>query len=88
MKPDSINPNQNSLWHWNFLSWFKGFPEWDTLGWLLIIFVGAYWEITGAVFHNRTTFTDLVRHTTPIWVRAAILAVLVWHFCIAKANWQ
>lgn len=70
----------------HFLQWFKSFPRWDTVGWLAIIGVGAYWEITGAIYKNRTTFTDLVRHTVPIDARLVILCVLIWHFCVAKGN--
>lgn len=70
----------------NFLSWFKSFPHWDTIGWLAIIGIGAYWEITGAIYKNRTTFTDLVRHSVPIDVRLIVLCVLIWHFCVSKGN--
>lgn len=73
---------------WKFIPWFNKFPRWDTIGWLVIIGVGAYWEIMGAVNQDRTTFTNLIRNSTPIWTRALILAVLIWHFCIAKANFK
>lgn len=70
----------------NFKQWFNSVPHWDTLGWLAIIGVGAYWEIIGAAKHHMTTFTDLVRSTVPVEVRLAILAVLIWHFCMGPAN--
>lgn len=70
----------------NFLQWFKTYPHWDTVGWLAIIAVGAYWEIMGAILSDRTTFTRLVRSTVPVDVRLIVLCVLIWHFCVAKAN--
>ena len=69
-----------------FKEWYDRYASWDTIGWLSIIFVGAGWEIYGAVGRG-TTFTDLVRNTVPIWVRAVVLGVLIWHFIIAKANY-
>lgn len=74
--------------HLNFLQWFKKFPQWDTIGWLALIAFGAYWEIMGALYNDRTTFTALVRSTTPIWLRAVVLSVLTWHFCWARANFK
>lgn len=70
----------------SFLQWFRSYPHWDTIGWLTIIGVGAYWEITGALCHNRATFTSLVRSTVPVNIRLIILCVLIWHFCVAKTN--
>lgn len=73
--------------NWHFLSWFERYARWSTVGWLAIIGTGAVWEILGALGNKDTTFTALVRNTTPIWLRAIVLGVLVWHFCIAKANY-
>lgn len=74
--------------NWQFMQWYRSVPRWDADVWLLIIFVGAYWEIMGAIYNDRTTFTGLVRHTTPVWLRVVILIILIWHFCIAKANFE
>jgi len=72
----------------SFKNWFTTFPRWDTIGWLVVIGVGAALEISGAAEKNLTTFTNLVRHTVPVWARGAILAVLFWHFCLAAANFK
>lgn len=77
----------------NFLVWFHRYAKWDVIGWLVIIGVGTYWEITGAVYKNRTTFSGLVRSLLPtdpanrILVVAAILLVLFWHFALQKSNY-
>lgn len=70
----------------SFLTWLHQYPRWDTYGWLTIIAVGAYWEIMGAIYEDRTTFTHLVRDVVPVGWRMVILLVLIWHFCLAKAN--
>jgi hypothetical protein len=72
----------------HFLEWFHKYARWSTIGWLSIIGVGAVWEIMGALGQDDTTFTALVRSTTPIWLRWVVLIVLIWHFCLAKANFK
>jgi hypothetical protein len=68
-----------------FLQWLKTF-RWDAYGWLAIIGIGAYWEIMGAIYKDRTTFTDLVRTTVPTEIRLLIFMVLIWHFCMGPGN--
>lgn len=72
----------------HFLQWFARYGRWSTVGWLVLISVGAAFEILGFVRKDGTTFTDLVRSTVPIPLRVAVLVLLIWHFCIAKTNWQ
>ena len=72
-------------WKENFLGWLHQF-KWDAYGWMTIILVGSYWELMGAIYKDRTTFTDLVRQTVPIDVRLVVLCVLIWHFCVSKGN--
>lgn len=82
----------------DFKTWFDTFPRWDEVGWFSIIAVGGYWEIMGAIYSDRTTFTQLVRSAIPVtspwyaswgwWVRFIIICVLFWHFCTAKANFK
>jgi hypothetical protein len=69
----------------HFLQWLRQY-KWDAYGWLAIILIGGYWETMGALRHDRTTFTDLVRNTIPIDFRLIILCVLIWHFCVSKGN--
>jgi hypothetical protein len=77
-----------------FLEWFHRYARFDVVGWLVIVGVGVYWEITGAIYKNRTTFTDLVRTVLPhnmlvrMLIVGAVLGVLFWHFAIQKSNYQ
>lgn len=72
----------------HFLQWFKSYPKWDTIGWLAIIGVGTYFELEGVAQGRLTTFTDLVRHTIPVWVRAAVLGLLAYHFILDPVNFK
>lgn len=78
----------------NFLEWFHRYARFDVVGWLVIIAVGVYWEITGVLYHNRTTFSDLVRSVLPhgifarMMVVGIVLLVLFWHFALQKSNYQ
>lgn len=71
----------------HFLQWFKAYPHWDTVGWLAIIGVGTVWELYGVKYGRLTTFTDFIRQTVPVWIRSAILGLLVYHFLIDPANY-
>lgn len=70
----------------SFLQWLSHYAKWSTYGWLVIIAAGTYWEISGFLRKDGTTFTDLVRSTVPVEVRLVVLAVLIWHFCMGPAN--
>jgi hypothetical protein len=69
----------------SFLEWLRTF-KWDAYGWLTIIGVGVYWEVMGAIYKDRTTFTDLVRDTLPVEIRLLIIAALIWHFLMGPGN--
>lgn len=68
----------------NFLAWLRSYAHWDTVAWLSLIGVGVVLELLGVFGKHFTTFTDLVRSTVPLWVRAAILGMLCYHFLIQK----
>lgn len=72
----------------HFLQWLRSVPRWDAIGWLVIVAIGSYWEIDGAFFRHRTTFTELVRSVVPVWVRAGIMGLVVYHFLIDPKNFK
>jgi hypothetical protein len=68
----------------HFFSWLKQYPHWNTVAWLSLIGVGTVLELFGVVEGKLSTFTDLIRQTLPIWVRAIVIGLLIYHFIWQK----